>query len=561
MSGIHRYVRSACTPRADARRLRLCARARAVPLAAFLAVVLAGALLVAAAAAVQAQVGLAGAAQALTPSQLVVAGAIGDVVQRTVVLRLPSTATNLRFMAQDLTSASGETVLPANAITATLPFLMASASAPTATVTNLLTFTVKVDLAQAPAGSFNGQALVLYTSPAGPGPAALQVEAPLGLTVSAKHAWPLPALILIGGVLLGMALTYYRDYIRPRDQVLARLGEVQRRLEADPELAAPDPAAAAGAAAGAPAARGGRGREFRAAVEASVNAALAALRDGDGEQTKTFAHQAEQLLDLWQQQRLNWLAVLALRDELVDRLAALPSTTYVNAVRRSLADAVPTMISAFLGAAQPPTSWQSYVDSIATEVEKHRIYLQGYSKVTDQLSAAVSKVMQANLPEGDRTAKYAELTAVQNELDSIDPVMDGSAPTKLAALGDRVTAVVASLPTPVAVSALPQAAMDASAAESPAGLLVWLSNLHMPTLAELGHDKAPRVRLAVFAWGSVILALLLLALVGFSELYAKNPTFGAVWLTDYLGLLAWGFGAEATRASVTSLVQGWGVRG
>ena len=517
---------------------------------------LVAALLLASAAAVQAQAGPAGIAQALTPSQVVVAGAIGDVEQRTVVLRLPSTATNLRFMAQDLTSASGDTVLPASAISATLPFLMASASAPTDTVTNLLTLTVTVDLAKAPAGSFTGQALVLYMNPAGAGLPAQQVEAPLALGVSAKHPWPLPAFVLIGGVLLGMALTYYRDYMRPRDQLLARLGEVQRRLEADPELAAVDSAAAVGT----PAARGGRGLEFRAAVEASVNAALASLRDGDGEQAKTYAHQAEQLLDLWQQQRQNWLAVLALRDELVDRLVDLPNSTYVNAVRSSLADAVPTMISAFLGAAQTPTSWKTYVDSVATEVEKHRVYLQDYSVVMDQLNAATRKVMDAELPESDRTAKYAELAAIQNELDNIDPVMDGSAPTKLAALSDRVTAVVASLPAPVAVSALPMAAaMDASGTDSPASLLVWLSNLHMPTLAELGRDKGPRVRLAVFAWGSVILALLLLALVGFNELYAKNPIFGAVWLTDYLGLLAWGFGAEATRASVTNLVQGWGV--
>jgi hypothetical protein len=536
------------TPRADGRQIRLAVIA--------LAALLLAALLVASSTVVQAQASPAGIAQALTPSQVVVAGTIGDVAQRTVVLRLPSTATNLRFMAQDLTNAAGSTVLPASAVSAELPFSPADSPAPTDTVTALIPLTVTIDLAQAPAGSFTGQALVLYMNPSGAGLPAQQVEAPLALSVSAKQPWPLPAFILFGGVLLGMALTYYRDYMRPRDQLLARLGEVQRRLEADPELAAPDTAAAAGT----PAATGGRGREFRAAVEAAVNAALAALRDGDSEQAKTFAHQAEQLLDLWQQQRQNWLAVLALRDELVDKLATLPNTIYIKAVRSSLADAVPTMISAFVGAPQTPTSWESYVKNVATEVDKHRGYLQGYSKVMDQLNAATRKVMEADLPEPERTAKYAELAAIQNDLDNLDPVMDVNASTLLAALGDRVTAVVASLPAPVAVSTHPTAAaMDAAGAESPASLLIWLSNLHMPTLAELGRDKGPRVRLAVFAWGSVILALLLLALVGFNELYANNPTFGAVWLTDYLALLAWGFGAEATRASVTSLVQGWGV--
>ena len=547
MSG-KKYSGLARTPRADGRLPRLAIIT--------LAALLLAALVVASSTVVQAQAGPAGMAQALTPSQVVVAGTIGDVAQRTVVLRLPSTATNLRYMAQDLTNAAGSTVLPASAVSVQLPSSPADSAAPTDTITVLIPLTVTIDLAQAPAGSFTGQALVLYMNPAGAGLPAQQVEAPLALNVSAKHPWPLPAFVLFGGVLLGMALTYYRDYMRPRDQLLARLGEVQRRLEADPELAASDTAAAAGT----PAARGGRGRDFRAAVEAAVNAALAALRDGDSEQAKTFAHQGEQLLDLWQQQRQNWLAVLALRDELVDKLATLPNTTYIKAVRSSLADAVPTMISAFVGAPQTPTSWETYVQNVATEVEKHRAYLQGYSKVMDQLNAATRKVMEADLPEAVRTAKYAQLAAVQNDLDNLDPVMDVNASTLLAALGDRVTAVVASLPAPVAVSSYPTAAaMDATGAESPASLLIWLSNLHMPTLAELGRDKGPRVRLAVFAWGSVILALLLLALVGFNELYANNPTFGAVWLTDYLALLAWGFGAEATRASVTSLVQGWGV--
>ena len=521
-----------------------------------LLMILVAALLVTTAAVARAQAGPAGMAQALTPSQVAVAGTIGDVAERTVILRLPSSAADLRFVPQDLTGAAGTTVLPASAISAQLPSSLAGSTATTETVTALIPLTVTIDLAQAPAGSFTGQALVLYMSPAGAGLPAQQVEAPLALSVSAKHPWPLPAFILLGGVLLGMALTYYRDYMQPRDQLLARLGEVQRRLEADPELAAPDPTAAAGT----PAARGGRGHEFRAAVEAGVNAALAALRDGDGEQAKTFAHQAEQLLDLWQQQRQNWLAVLALRDELLDKLATLPNSTYIGAVRSSLANAVPTMISAFLGAPQTRASWETYVKNIATEVEKHRGYLQSYSKVMDQLNAATRKVMDAELPENVRTAKYAELADIQNDLDNLHPLMDVNASAQLAALGDRVTAVVASLPAPVAVSALPMAAaMDASGADSPAALLIWLSNLHMPTLADLGRDKGPRVRLAVFAWGSVLLALLLLALVGFNELYANNPTFGAVWLTDYLALLAWGFGAEATRASVTSLVQGWGV--
>ena len=103
MSSIHRCIDFARAPRVNARHPRLTIMVWAAPLV----FALVAALLLASAAAVQAQAGPAGIAQALTPSQVVVAGTIGDVEQRTVVLRLPSTATNLRFMAQDLTSAAG----------------------------------------------------------------------------------------------------------------------------------------------------------------------------------------------------------------------------------------------------------------------------------------------------------------------------------------------------------------------------------------------------------------------------------------------------------------------
>jgi hypothetical protein len=68
-------------------------------------------------------------------------------------------------------------------------------------------------------------------------------------------------------------------------------------------------------------------------------------------------------------------------------------------------------------------------------------------------------------------------------------------------------------------------------------------------------------RLKLFKGASYATAIVFLAGAGFSQLYVDNPTFGANPWKDYFALLAWGFGAEASREAVTKVVQGWGVLG
>ncbi len=63
-------------------------------------------------------------------------------------------------------------------------------------------------------------------------------------------------------------------------------------------------------------------------------------------------------------------------------------------------------------------------------------------------------------------------------------------------------------------------------------------------------------RLQVFLLGTYGVMLVLLAGAGLNEVYGKRPTFGADLLGDYLTLLLWGFGAEATRDSIATALRG-----
>ena len=69
------------------------------------------------------------------------------------------------------------------------------------------------------------------------------------------------------------------------------------------------------------------------------------------------------------------------------------------------------------------------------------------------------------------------------------------------------------------------------------------------------------LKLKTFVWVSYAIALLLLVGAGFSELYIDNETFGNKPFRDYFSLLAWGFGAEASREAIAKAIEGWGLAG
>ncbi len=71
--------------------------------------------------------------------------------------------------------------------------------------------------------------------------------------------------------------------------------------------------------------------------------------------------------------------------------------------------------------------------------------------------------------------------------------------------------------------------------------------------------STPRNRLLTMHIVTFFLGVGFLVLVGYKELYADIHTFGEGGWWDYVKLILWGFGAEAGRAEVVSLVTEWGV--
>jgi hypothetical protein len=66
---------------------------------------------------------------------------------------------------------------------------------------------------------------------------------------------------------------------------------------------------------------------------------------------------------------------------------------------------------------------------------------------------------------------------------------------------------------------------------------------------------SPNRRLQLFSFAGYLTTIVFLAGTGFNQLYLERSTFGADGLRDYFALLAWGFGAEATRSAVTNALR------
>ncbi len=175
-----------------------------------------------------------------------------------------------------------------------------------------------------------------------------------------------------------------------------------------------------------------------------------------------------------------------------------------------------------------------------------------YLQATDSFRAALKERESAL-----QTALQASQVAVEWPVELPPP----QAPAAKGILTDlhRLEISMALESTPTTGLELAEAIDEAALSEPPSGCLAGLLKLfafERPRAREAEDAQSSRARLRLFTITTYIVALGLLAWVGFNELYASSATFGAKGALDYFALLVWGFGAEATRSAVTDLVTG-----
>jgi hypothetical protein len=440
-----------------------------------------------------------------TPDQITVAGQRGAVETRTVLLQATDPITDLQIIPLDLHRADGETVLPASAIQVELSSDEIASNAP-------LTVPVTVDLHGVPSGKFSGKLLVRYHGGT--------LNLPLSVTV--KDRWLPPLLVLAVGIGLSVGVSSYRAKGRPRDRVLTRVGQLRAQMRGDAELAEP----------------------FQTRIEAHLVDVESALQAENWEEAKQAVKKAEATWIRWRKGRDDWLAQLTYHSELIQKLQDEPDVPYIQTLRRDLEDALretPDM--------EGPHKLRERLDEVAQQINRY-VRLQGQ---LDELNE-----LRTRLP-ADQTEQWRlKAQSFQRRVHDLDP-KDEQAYDKLQKELEKAIGELAQQ------ASQRRGVVKTSLESTTRGLGAKVLELLAPPpsareiTTEATTDAGRRLRL--FTWASYAIAVAMLAGAGFGELYVANATFGANAWGDYFALLAWGFGAEATRAAVTEMVHGWGLPG
>lgn len=465
------------------------------------------------------------------PAQVLISGTSGERISRQVTLRETaggSPLTGLRALPQDLTTAGGERALSAAYLSVDLPVNQIQGS-------GLLTATLDVDLRNAPPGAYNGQ--VLFSDDSG------ELLA-LPITVNVRYGPFWPGFVLVIGVGLGLYLSNYQERGKPRDELTSRVVTIRKTMEDDVDF------------------REGFGPRLSPVLEKVEYA----IRAEQWDEAKTAIQGAEELVRKWRggaqawTKQINYLRVTILPRLSDDVLARHGNALALCKLRQQVDDALD-------GAADFVNP--SALHDKTLEIETKLIDFEAMSRRLDEIG-------QARTGAPSSLAKEAETWRLrQAELGSqLAKLLPGDAgwdqlDKDIQSLGEQVLQAIQNAQPPATLELLGggNRGGPARVAEE---VLARLRNALLPSsgagvrLPEAGPFTLEAGQRATrgLEWFSLItyaLGGLVLAAVGYSILYLAKPTFGADWVTDYLALLVWGLGAQATFTDVAGLVRGWGI--
>lgn len=448
----------------------------------------------------------------IDPEDLTIAGSRNQVEARLIFVTPDQPIKNLRIgvSARSLYRTDRMAVFPTTAIVADNP--QTNPKQP-----NEMIVPVEFNLQQAPSsGEFQGKLRLSYQHEE----QELPVREEIPVTVKVKDDWFLPLIVLFIGTGLGISVSSYRAKGRPRDEILVREGELRSQMQSDSDLA--------------------KAEAFKNHIEAYLVDVKMALQGERWQEGEDGIQQAENIWRKWNKGRTSWLRQLDYARKLKERLQDLdPNLPYIQEVRRNLEEAreeAPTLES--------PLQLRENLEKIAQQINR---YLQLQAKIkqlknlVERLSNEATEAWQLKVSNWEQ--QIAKLLPSDLKKDTnLDREIE-EAIAEITELISQQEGIARGLPKlgisiPLLESAPSARPLDWQTRVTKAGL-----------------------RLRVFTWTSYAIAVVFLAGAGFIELYVEKDTFGANPWQDYFALLAWGFGAEASRDAIAKVVRDWGLPG
>ncbi len=451
----------------------------------------------------------------LNPSSLTVVGTQCPVfskcppIKRNLLVQTNEAIANLQVITLDLNRADSSAIVPTSAIRPTLSAKSVQPKQP-------LTFPVGFDFKRIPSGEYSGQLLVVYDNG----------ELSVPVIVRLKDHWFFPLLVLLLGVGLGIGVSAYRNDGMPRDEILVQVGRIRTQMQADVELA----------------------QSFQGKIVGhliDVETTLASKRWDEALQAVT---QAQAVWDKWRKEREDWIALVNYLSELFDSLKSLDGDApYVQTVHSHLENAKRQAADK-----EATQKFREELDNLRQQITR---YKQGQAKL-DQFNNLRNELTQL-APQKDESLRRIS-QGLQHELDGLPPSDENAFKEWQERVNNKIDELDKAIKqqAPVETGSIPVTARDADYTTPPK-----LPNLVPEVSSAQPSPKQAARNIYWFNWLSYAIAVGLLAGAGFGQLYATQPMFGANGWSDYFTLLAWGFGAEATRDAITRVVRDWKLPG
>ncbi|MEM8640204.1 MAG: hypothetical protein AAGG51_15505 [Cyanobacteria bacterium P01_G01_bin.54] len=328
------------------------------------------------------------------------------------------------------------------------------------------------------------------------------------VTVTVKDPALFPILILLTGTSLGFGLYWYRKQDRWRDRLLFRAERLQAQSSELPE-------------------------QFNIKIEKHIQQMKWACARTQLEKAKNAIEQAENLFDLWLEHRTDWLKQLdhinILKTEYIEDLPQHHQLKFTQKIDQLLSTAIHERNLQKL---------QEGLTSISVQVEQFLSYENKLKLIDDALEEL--NAQESHPLQSDIEVLHQEIRALDPDHPSIDDEN----------LSQRLNSIIEQLNNEINAKGI----IFKSGMNYPVN--IGNAPLLTETSSQAVHSKTvfnAQRRLQLFSLISNSVSVVLLVWIGFHELYIDKPTFGANRWQDYFALIAWGFGAEASRNAINNI--------
>ncbi|MBD2019732.1 hypothetical protein H6F43_05960 [Leptolyngbya sp. FACHB-36] len=444
----------------------------------------------------------------VAPSSITITATRGSVEARTIALRSPAAIVNSQITPLDLANADGSKVLTAASVQAGNPLTQGDS--------RFVTIPIQFNLQSAPSGEFTGDLLLTYQDS----------EQVIPIVVRVKDSWQIPLLLLLAGVWLSVAVSTYSSTGKRRDEITVSLENLRTQIDLDRA----------------------QSRAFGDRASEGLDYAQLLQTSNQMDAAQSAIEAAQTVWSRWVQQKTGWLAQFRYYDTLKRRLAEPDlqnsQAVAIRSIDRALEDAqqgAPDLAN--------PREFGQQLDAIAQQIN-------GFLQLRFRLETL--KTMTAQLAGEPFYAWEEKTDNLEQQLQALSMVNQDGAQALATAI-DQSLEAVRTLPQPNPTFAIAKSAsisptelnLVPSAAPTVRPLTDRSSNPLLRTLSLFYLDATGRLRW--FYILSYLIVMGVLAGTGFNQLYLAKPTFGT-W-ADYIALLGWGFGAEATRSAAVKALR------